>query len=247
MNVAIPAGPLRCLLSNALLFAPAKGQYAVVRFRAEPNLLHTVATDGYVLAINGVPCEYVGRVVEFSLSLADAKSLLKMIPTASEDAVLIYLADVGDPVQPRAQFTVGGSSAGYSLATQEFASYWKWIDSARSAVDSTASMRFAPQLLAKIGRADPYSGQGKPEGWGDVANVTLEFTRAGQPALWTYGEYLHGLVKPLNNQTLGGDEVAGPSRKKKAKPTCPKCGKAELMNGREMCQACRVVESTKEK
>lgn len=242
MNLNISSDVLKCLLTNALLFAPTKGNLAVVRFRSEPGLLRAIATDGYVLSVEGgKPEESTCVVAEASITVADAKALLKTLPK-DDCLVSIMAGPLGG--QDIIQFATDFTQVRYSTATEEFPPWTRWLDNARASAGRSATVGLAPQFLAKIGRCDPYGGLGKPADWAGVATVELQCTTEGAAAMWSYGEHLHGLVKPLTNVTLSGEELAAATsrRKKAAVPKCPVCKTAELTAGRERCQSCVAVE-----
>lgn len=276
MNITIPVSSLKCLVGNALLFAASKGNLAVVRFCAEPVSLPTseakvpnlaaalkvslqagiqssarstqtvkqpslvvVATDGYVLSVERSAAEVtVAGAATASLAVADAKALLKTLPAGDEKVSVTLSSD-------KVEFSAAASSASYSAATQPFPPWATWLERARRNAAAVPVVSLAPQLLAKVGRADPYGGQGKPAGWDEVASVQLQMTMPPEPVLWAYGEHLHGLVKPLTNVTLAGEEMPDPRGRKK-KPLCPECGRAELIAGRKLCQACALVVKLRE-
>lgn len=242
VNLTIQSSSLKCLLTNALLFAPTKGNLAVVRFRSEPGSFSAVATDGYVLSVEGAePVESTCVIAETSVTVADAKALRDALPK-EDQPVSVMAGPLGgaDIIQFSTDFT----QVRYSAAPHEFPPWAQWLENARAAAGRSATVGLAPQFLAKIGRADPYGGQGKPADWAGVATVELQCTTEGAAAMWSYGEHLHGLVKPLTNVTLSGEELAAATsrRKKAAVPKCPVCKTAELTAGRERCQSCVAVE-----
>lgn len=243
MKLTITSSSLKCLVANALLFAPSKGNLAVVHFAVETPNFGVVATDGYVLSFERPAAEFAVEDSDyFSLSVADIKAMLKMLPAGKDDPVQL-VTDRSSALR-RAEFLTSVSSAAYSIVQQAYVPWANWLSNARANAAPQTSASIAPQFLAKVGRADPYGGQGKPDEWGGVASVELTFAREPAATMWTYGEHLSGLVKPLTNVTLSGEELAAATsrRKKATKPKCPVCKTAELTAGRERCQSCVAVE-----